>query len=357
MKQLECCPTCHRPYEQPQDRKDKLVTEAIETYLISVESRPSYKAIKNRIKHVTRYLAMTNAAITCPQIGDPWIEAFRTWNAAQQIISPSGKARARTLSTVENSVLQLAAAMRFNKIQPQFKVIQPKDVNQTPLYRADIPTIARAFRYCVYAEDETRSDKWRLRRIAERDQLLRFLRVSICTLARPDAAHEVSTAAERRQWNSAAKVLNLNYTGRRQTKKYRAVVPIAQQFAPLLDGCSGLYVTVNGVGTAHDKMTRKLDLPGMGESGMKLWRRSMANILRSRLPVAAWDEISIFMGHDKFDDVSDLYAPFRPDYLRAALAEIESVIDEIEAACPGAFYPNFTARGENVVSIGAGRNG
>lgn len=45
----------------------------------------------------------------------------------------------------------------------------------------------------------------------------------------------------------------------------------------------------------------------------------------------------MFLGHDKFDDVSDLYAPFRPDYLRRALAVVENIIDELEILAPGAF--------------------
>ncbi len=70
---------------------------------------------------------------------------------------------------------------------------------------------------------------------------------------------------------------------------------------------------------------------------MKLIRRSMADLLRQRLPVEAVSELSMFMGHDRTDSVTSLYAPFSPTYLKRALAAVESVIDEIEAAVPGAF--------------------
>ena len=64
--------------------------------------------------------------------------------------------------------------------------------------------------------------------------------------------------------------------------------------------------------TAGETVADHLRLPTRGEAGMKLIRRSVATILRDRLPMDAWGEIEMFLGHDRFDDVSDLYAPFRP---------------------------------------------
>jgi hypothetical protein len=49
--------------------------------------------------------------------------------------------------------------------------------------------------------------------------------------------------------------------------------------------------------------------------------------------------------------VSDLYAPFRPDYLRRALTVIEGVIDEIETAAPGAFHRTCTGEGATVIPL------
>lgn len=355
---LSTCPTCGQSIERGSEPKENgnLVTNLIEAYLVAAEGKDSEDAIKSRLAHVARYIAVTDAAVTHDRIDEAWIKRFRTWNLAQPIVSKT-KERQRAISTVENSVLQLAAALRHNKIEPQFAVAQPKEVNETPQFRADIPTIAKALRYCLEAEDEKRGDKWRARRIAERAQLLRFLRLSIVSLARPDAAHDFSTAPARKQWNSERRIISLNPTGRRQTKKYRAIVPAARQFAPHLDATAGLYVSVGSVKTAHEQMALAIGLPGDGESGMKLWRRSMADLLRSRLPVEAWGEIEIFMGHDTFDAVTSVYAPFRPDYLRRALAEIEAVIDELETLAPGAFYRDFTAQGGNVASIRRGKNG
>ena len=90
-------------------------------------------------------------------------------------------------------------------------------------------------------------------------------------------------------------------------------------------------------GSAWDNMAAELGLPKDGESGMKLIRRSMAKLLRDRLPKADWVDVELFLGHSKFDSVSDIYAPFDPSYCAAARREIEAIIDEIEALVPGAF--------------------
>ena len=217
---------------------------------------------------------------------------------------------------------------------PRFKAIQPKALNRTPQHRSDIPEIARMFSYCLSPEAGKQPMD---RAIRDRAGLLAFLRISVATLARPDAAHDVSTLAARKQWNSERQVLRLNPEGRRQTRKYRAIIPIARQMAPLLDRTDGFFVPHLSVKSAWDTMAAALGLPKDGEAGMKLIRRSMADIVRSRLPQEAWGELEMFLGHDKFDDVSDLYAPFRPDYLKRALGTIENIIDEIETLAVGAF--------------------
>jgi hypothetical protein len=84
-------------------------------------------------------------------------------------------------------------------------------------------------------------------------------------------------------------------------------------------------------------MAEEIGLPKEGQSGMKLVRRSMAKLLRDRLPKGDWTEVELFLGHSKFDSVSDLYAPFDPSYCAVAREEIERIIDEIEVLVPGAF--------------------
>ena len=84
---------------------------------------------------------------------------------------------------------------------------------------------------------------------------------------------------------------------------------------------------------------------------MKLIRRSMAQLLRDRGVVD--DQIELQLGHRKLDSVSELYAPFKPDSLQAALTAIEAVIDDIEAQVPGAFRRTDTGEVANVVPLKA----
>ena len=65
----------------------------------------------------------------------------------------------------------------------------------------------------------------------------------------------------------------------------------------------------------------------------------------------------MFLGHRVGSTVTDLYAPFDPEYLARARAGIKSVIDDLEALVPGAIYRTHTADRGKVISIGSGKNG
>lgn len=357
------CPTCG----QRIGAKGYLVTEAIASYLTTrPDTLASLGAVKARLAHVVGFVGtLPNKAVVTDQVDEAWIRRFRAWAEKQPIVSPKGVKRPRSLSTVEGSVAQLSAAIneayrRGDTAGPaRFKSIPIRELNRTPQHRSPIDELAAMFRYCVAPQVEagqfgrrkephTAVELVDIRR-RERAALHRFLIISVATLARPDAAHDVSTKPDRRQWNSKARILDLNPKGRRQTKKYRATVPIAWQVALHLDAAApGFFVGVGSVEKAWGGMAAELELPGEGEGGMKLLRRSMADILRQRLPEEAWGEISMFMGHDRTDSVTSLYAPFSPTYLKRALAAVEAVIDEIEAAVPGA----FALPGSNVQVIG-----
>lgn len=330
------CPTCGQPIS---GQGSAFVTSVIADYLIAIaENRDSSEAIRHRLNHVETYIGTLHHVPTCDDIDEAWVDAFRRWFIKIPIVSPKGNTRQRSLSTVENSVLQLSAAINWGRSKgmtlkhAQFRATPMKSVNRTPMYRASVQELAAMFRY---ASDPRMKER--------RRNLLRFLRISVATLARPDAAHDVSTDPALGQWNSKRRVLNLNPKNRRQTKKYRATVPVVEQVAAELDVVNGRFIPVESVKSAFGGMMAELKMPGDGETGLKLTRRSMADLLRERLPNEHWNEIEMFLGHDKFDDVSDLYAPRRPDYLRHVKAEIAVICDEILALAPNAFYRSDTA--------------
>jgi hypothetical protein len=338
---IQCCPTCKRPFDQ----RGAAVTVLIANYL---ETRPSGDAMRPRLDHVLLYLDHPDRVeTTSEQVTEGWISNFRAWMRARTD-------RERAPGTIENSIIGLAAAFRMAKVEPLFKPIATIEVNRTPEYRASIAEMAAMFRYCLEPDAET--EALRLRKIRERSALLRYLRASVATWARPDAVMDISTAPERRQWLSNARVLRLNPDGRRQSKKYRAALPIARQFAPHLDQTVGFYVGVQSVRSAWEGMCNHLGMPGQRESGRKLIRRSISHHARKIIGEAQWTQGQMFLGHRKAS-TSDLYALFDPANLGIALAATESLIDQIETLAPGAFYRDFTATGGNVASIGRAGNG
>jgi hypothetical protein len=340
------CPACNRQFDHT---GSLLVLDAITNYqLLHGDNQESSEAIRSRLAHVVAYVAtLRDPRVTCDQVDERWISAFRRWAEKQPIVSPTGKVRARSLSTVENSVLQLAAAIRFAKLMPAFKPRPVKELNNSPQYRSEIDELAAMFRFCVRPEGDW-GDKERARRIRERAALRRFLIVSVATWARPDAAYDLSTDPKRGQWHSKAGAIALNPRGRRQTKKYRATVPCAWQFALHLEAAAkGFFVGPKSIRSAWDSMALELGLPAEGEAGTKLIRRSVSTIARARLGEEHWIQGRIMLGHVQ-PTTSDIYALRAMENMGKVLAVTESIIDEIEALCPGA----FALPDSNVVTLG-----
>ena len=328
------------------------VIDAISNYIVARRKKSSYSAIKARLAHVSNYLIETERlTATCDQVTEEWIEDFRDWAFEVPVVSTAGRVLGdRSAGTVEGSVRALCAAINFAKsrgdtpLEAAFQAKKPEDVSETPAFRADVQTLAAMFNYCLRPKRPAgMSDKGYERQLAYRDALLRFLRVSVATWCRPDAAYDVSTDPARRQWYPDIGALALNQRGRAQTKKYRPVVPVAQQLAHHLSAApKGLYVGVDSVRTAFERMQDELKLPRDGETGQKLIRRSIAKLARSRLGEALWVEGQMMLGHRVHSKTSDIYAAFEAGYLTNALAVTEQIIEEIEVLAPGAFHRTGT---------------
>lgn len=344
------CPTCGKPMDQAAGH---LVTQAIGDYLVAREEVVSIDAIKPRLAHFIGFMGATDRlALTCDQVDEGLIETFRRWSAKQPVIEGAiaQKERARAPGTTEASVRSLAAAINYahNRRETPFKAaftaLPPATVSRTPTFRADVAQLAAMFRYCTDPRPqngEVWSDKMRTRQKLHRQNLLRFLQISVATWCRPDAAHDVSTKPERDQWIPNARVVQLNPRGRRQTKKYRPAVPVPERFARLLDATDGFFVTVDSVRKAFEAMLDELSLPRDRETGLKLIRRSVAQIARKQIGEERWRQGEIMLGHAKVS-TSDLYALFDPANLGVALGATTALIAEIETLTPGAFSPLHT---------------
>jgi integrase len=325
-------------YVPPSNKVSPLVTAVIADYTVICEEKASADAIGHRLTHIINYIAtLKDNAIRCDAIDERWIGKFRTWLAKQPI---RGSKRERSPATIENSVLQLQAAMRWAKQIPAFRPIPLTEVTRSPSYRADVPMLAAMFRYAMATP--------------RRANLLAFLRLSVATWGRPDAIMDASTL--RGQWNSQARVFSLNPVGRRQTKKRRATVPVPECTGEWLDTIKGPVVPLELSKATWRRMQADLGIPFDGEGGMKLVRRSMMTLARKRLGEEHWIQGRMMAGHVPVT-VSDIYALPDPANLGRALAVTKGLIDEIDKLAPGAFYRTFTASDGNVVSIGAAKNG
>ena len=146
----------------------------------------------------------------------------------------------------------------------------------------------------------------------------------------------ISTDPRRKQWDSANGFMNLVPRRARADEEIRPVVPAARQLVPLLDATSGFFVSIASVRQAWEAMQRDSNLPQDRDAGMKLIRRSIAQLARQRLGQRDWIEGKIMLGHHRADR-SDLYVPDDPSYLHRALKATEAIIDEIIALAPNAY--------------------
>ncbi|RYG55029.1 MAG: hypothetical protein EON56_06305, partial [Alphaproteobacteria bacterium] len=93
---------------------------------------------------------------------------------------------------------------------------------------------------------------------------------------------------------------------------------------------------VGSVRKAFEAMAKEIGIPGDREGGLKLIRRSVAQLARQRLGERDWIEGQIMLGHRRIT-TSDTYAPFDTGYLARALEVTDAIIEEIEKLVPGAF--------------------
>jgi hypothetical protein len=225
------------------------------------------------------------------------------------------------------------------KTPAKVKALEVDEVSKSPSYRSDVLELAMMFDYCLNPKRTTQkrwSPKIASKVRKQRHSLLRFLQFSVATWCRPDAAYDFSVDPSRKQWDPLAKAISLNPANRVQTKKYRPVIPAPRQIVELLKESDGFFVPVKSVRKAFEAMQVELCLPRDRETGPKLIRRSMADLVRPMLGETHWPQGKLMMGHQK-GKISDLYAPARPDYIGLAMRATEEVIDQIEALAPGAF--------------------
>lgn len=151
------------------------------------------------------------------------------------------------------------------------------------------------------------------------------------TLARPEAALEL-----RREYVDTDRwLLAQNPPGRKQTRKYRPVVPVAGflrqalQDAPVGPLVAWRGKPIDSFKTAFRGMRARAEL---GQDVVaKTIRHTMATELRAAgVPEA---EIQGFLGHRAYGGRTEVYAKYRPDYLGQAVEVIDGYMSRVRVTC------------------------
>ena len=356
------CGTCGQPLARA---TAYLLADAIADYRLEVgDGRDSGDSIAARLKHVVDFLEAEGlAAASCADACTPgFADRFRTWSRRQPVTwrNKAGDvtvSRPRAPATTEESLVQLAAALNHaanekrSDTRPDWRPLRRAQVSQRRRVRVDEAVLATFLRYA--AEPKKR-----------RGALHAFLVAEICTLARPDAVIDISTAPHRRQWLPGAVTLDLNPVGRAQTHKYRPLLPVMPLLGEWLKATfddaeaeSSIERTAHWLVNYYGKPVRDVDssweamLIELGHPLDREWRpyllrHSLATLLRSA-GVPLW-ELQGFMGH-KPGGMTETYAVENefPGVCRA----LQQLLDELETRAPGALHRNRTGSSSNVLTL------
>jgi len=170
-----------------------------------------------------------------------------------------------------------------------------------------------------------------------------YVLIRLCTGCRGDAVLDLQPFQV--QWDD--KLIRLNPVGRRQTKKYRPVVPLTRMLAMHLKSTAAAthYVHWHGrpiasIKTTWRKLRKAAGLPAW--FAPKVLRHTVASELRRR-GVPGW-EVSGLIGHKRGDAAATTggYAKFDPAYLGKArkaldawLADLAKDVPRLRGVSPG----------------------
>ncbi len=173
-----------------------------------------------------------------------------------------------------------------------------------------------------------------------------YIVLALTTMGRPSAVLELRPS----QVSLDFRLIDLNPSGREQTKKYRPIVPLADAALPFVsDRNCERFILWRGKPIKSVKKTFALavKLAGLPSDVVQYsLRHTMAMELRRRR-VDKW-ETKGFLGHGA-NDITDGYAEFSPDYLSEGRAAIDAYLLEVgkEYLAPAFHLRATEPEGEN----------
>ncbi len=158
--------------------------------------------------------------------------------------------------------------------------------------------------------------------------LLVFAVVALNTLARPDANTDLTLF----QCDFDQGLIQLNPPGRRQTKKRRPTVPMTATLRPYLAAVPGPHVVqyrgkpLDSVKSGIRRLRERAKLP-KDFTAYSFRRSAIRHLRRMKVPKV---DIQGMSGHSDLG-VTDVYAPYEPDYLSEAKAAVEGLLEHLQA--------------------------
>lgn len=347
----------HHPTQAEQDVYT--VAQAMTDYwLLHGQHQSSADAIKARLKLMSRFLdhEADEGRLIDPflpeSIDDQFLVRFRAWGVADPIVARKkdhngnwvdGASRPRTAATVEESVIQLKAAIKHAfdgrrlRHNPPIKHKPRSAVTPKRNDRMSLAGIGELLNYTLAGGGKYTTPQRLI-------PLRRYVIASICTLGRPDAILDMNLNPGRAQWQPEANLFDLNPAGRIQTKKRRPVLPVVPLLRDWFDATDEWFICqerlvfdadldaetiiqspVSSIRSAWDSARDVLGIPA--GRGPKYLRHSMSTILANR--GVPRDEISLVLGHRILDPTTEAYVIYDPDYLSGFRAGLEDVLGDL----------------------------
>jgi len=166
--------------------------------------------------------------------------------------------------------------------------------------------------------------------VVRQKHVFAFMMILANTLARSEAIYDL----RRKQFDSEHGLLALNPSGRRQTKKYRPIVPVTNALRPWLEAETdqeAFYTAYRGekirsIRSAWNQLRADTGIPDLTAYS---FRHGVAREMRKRkVPL---EEIKLFLGHRPLgsDKTTSIYAPLDPDYCGRARDAIDEIMLEV----------------------------
>jgi integrase len=178
--------------------------------------------------------------------------------------------------------------------------------------------------------------------------LYTYCMIRVNTGCRGDAARDLQPF----QVDYRDSIVRLNPQGRKQTKKYRPVVPLTDTLRAHLErlATETYYVAWNG---RHIGSVRKAWAAVRKRAGLPVWfspkvlRHTVATELRRR-GVPGW-EVSGLLGHSTSEAsrTTEIYAKYDPEFLSKARIAIDAWMKELAALVPAMNCPNTAPTGNS----------